>query len=519
MAGPWYWAPFTGSDSNDGLSPSTPKRTIPAYSAGETVYGKRGEEARVSSFLNVGGAVAGATQTKFGAYGAAQIPYFKLTLPQGGSAPAFNWGSGASTVRGPIVEDWWIRNEHSSGRAVQAGANASNARDFIMRRCLIEAPNSQGECVAFQSQTPQTYRNTGFVLEACEIRNGGGHGVLILDSDGCRILGNDVYNTGYLTGAHGVSTYMRRTTITSANFGAPTGNVYPHTPSPTPPVGVFVVYNSTDGVLLANAGATSSPGVNQFGYTGGVLYVNIGGVLTGKSFTFAWVYCGGNIIARNRVHDIRWYVPYAFHEGHGIALDDFASDDFVYGNEVYDCEGLGISVNRGSNNLLAGNKLRENWMSGIVLRGPGHKVYNNTLRRNLLNPAGVFSEISAEQAGSTSYDLRNNLIIARDIDTAIAFSGGTVGSATLLDNWVQGAANIHTAGASSSLRNQLVADIEQYLSGDLAMRSTVEIGGVPMRNPLDGAGIFVQGARTFDGRLLDPGRVPIGACRPMMRMR
>lgn len=308
---------------------------------------------------------------------------------------------------------------------------------------------------------------------------------------------------------HGATSFAHRVTYTNTGWSNPGGTVYsraitaPSGTTGTPSDVYQVTYNKSPyWNLTKNTSTPTTPGLGEFGFSAGTLYVNVGEAPA----------VGRELKAAVETADISYFNPTVrftnkvLNEGSGIQADDF-SRILVIGGRIEDNEGAAVFLNLGRSSLVTGMISERNVLGGVVASAaPLTKVYN----------VSAFNGASgiALTNGCDSSDILNAILVANTVGLSVDADSGSVthGRGIYFGNGTD------HSGIVAATDDQFF-DPRPYLFADYTMRSTVEIGGVPMRNPLDGAGIFVQGARTFDGRLLDPGRVPIGACRPMLRMR
>lgn len=185
----------------------------------------------------------------------------------------------------------------------------------------------------------------------------------------------------------------------------------------------------------------------------------------------------------------------------GVRMVNTQGANVIASNRIEDCDyglvsyqGLNAAghVDRFDGNLLVrctvGLEIESSWADTV-------KVYNNTF---IDCPTGV-KNTSNSNAAVTA---QNNAF--KGSGTAFNVTVGTLTETTnRLDTTI-------TAGKTLDATD-MVMDLSEYMADDGRLRVPYMLDGVPMLNPLGGAGTYVQGVRLMDGQRAQPGRTPIGA--------
>lgn len=510
----WYFDWIRGSDSNDGLSPQTPKKSYDTFNLGSAAAGdsflfRRGTPQYIDTiYKGIKAGVAGGRKSYYGVYGESDVPHATFYNLTSIGNMIFN----AANTSNVIMEDLMFDMSPSADvrQAIYcASQGSSNIENWIIRRCKFKGSAiASGLNITIEGTSSGRARN--FLIEECDFYDNGGHGLAIAGENmlikQCRAWNNGATNQ---YGGHGFSALAKRTE-TNSGWTLVSGAVYSRTILANE-ANVFAVWSNIQGEMTQNTSTPTTPGLREFGVSGLTLYINVGVNPNGSTTTYAWGRTFGIVIANCEAWGNRWNRAAPYHEGHAIALDDWTERSMVIGCKVCDNEGMGISVNRGVGNIVTGNEIRGNWRAGIIINGGNNTVCNNVLVRNA-GEDSYSGEIHFSQTGSGGRT-RNNLIITNK-QHGIWFDPSATGCTSDNDQ-VYGAT---TPVSGGTVTNLSTADPTPYLNSDYFLKPVVEVGGVPMRNPLDGAGVWVQGGRTYGGAPLIPGRVPIGAKMPAGRL-
>ncbi len=245
-------------------------------------------------------------------------------------------------------------------------------------------------------------------------------GILVIGAvDRAIVQDNLVTYSGVSQECHGISAIPRRNFFTSGWTDAG-GNVYhqtvgaqTHLTSVTAIPYVFWLKISpfTRQVLTQNTATPTTPALNEYGFSGGSLYVNVGENPAGDASEFVY-FAYLMPTALQILHNDVSYGQFTSLEGTGIQLDDGMSDAVVKRNYIHDNEGYGMIVNYGSRNIIAGNLLVRNALGGVYVTNgaTSTKLVNNTFHTN---GDGV-TNLNANIIGSLTSrltDLINNSIV------------------------------------------------------------------------------------------------------------
>lgn len=321
------------------------------------------------------------TEYAYGAYGYGDTPPI---LRADASVQDVAWMLGGSQYA--IVEDWIFDAQGNNTRPFNLQSNSANVRDIIFRRCAFRnGGNSVGTRNGFTADAKLAgFTIRSLLFEDCEFSNAASHGLVAVGdvqyiARRCRAFGN-----GRHTGAHGFSSLAYRDTPTGWSGGP---SIYSKAISNTP---LQVVTSLASYRYLTNAGATASPAAGQFGFTGGTLYIHLGGA-NPASYTIYYNYtlCGPVEYEDCEAWGNLAYSPYPYVEGAGFQVDDFSVGNFKR-CKSFDNEGPGFSFNIGaSKGLLESCAARNNGRHGIVVsHATGVTVRYFTCDHNARNTAG-----------------------------------------------------------------------------------------------------------------------------------
>lgn len=172
------------------------------------------------------------------------------------------------------------------------------------------------------------------------------------------------------------------------------------------------------------------------------------------------------------------------------------------GNTIEDCYrafylSRAVSGGVASSDLIVGNIVR-NCTDGLYQWG------NQAQNTNLHNNTFIDTDVAVNMPGNASavVDVKNTVF--KGSGTAFNVTAGTLTETNnRLDTTI-------TAGKTLDATD-MVIDLSEYMADDGRLRVPYMLEGVPMLNPLGGAGTYVQGVRLMDGQRAQPGRTPIGA--------
>lgn len=200
---------------------------------------------------------------------------------------------------------------------------------------------------------------------------------------------------GPSSGSHGFTNFPHRDFITTASISLVTGTIYQF----TIPAGRSNVWRVAMAALAVNVGQYSwlnenvatptTPAPGEYGQSGGILYLNWGtNTIPGSGssiiYAYAWGLSGGcyyeECVARNTVDFSSNQA-----EGHGIAADDYRSNNTYVRCLSVDNDGYGFSWHRGEGNeafycVSQANNRKGSWSDWAVMGGSGHRIHHPTFR-------------------------------------------------------------------------------------------------------------------------------------------
>ena len=517
----YYLHPIAGNNANSGsqLSPKqyydSALRTLMA--AGDRLFFHRGYDnpivqSAAAQYLAPRAGTA-ALPVYYGAWGTGQTR--QATVYKANAYDNMIFNAGGTQGRYTVWEDILFDGRGEVANSIYMGTQGANqCSDITLRRCAATHMTGSGFSMSTESSATGA-SPTNIVLEDCEAYANAVHGIFLQGYNN-RILRPVCYGNGLTgpTGGHGVSLGATKTDLAASGWtivGA--GPIYSRTVTAGHTDAVFAM--RVDGYstrLTQYTGATpnTSTPANQFAISGTTLYVNLNGANPNSyTSTYAWKRTYGNLVLHGRMFANRWNRAVIYHEGHGLAADDWADSNFFIGNRVYENEGLGLSNNRGASNCWYGNVVNDNWLPGIAVNpADGVRIVNNTFSGNNSGEgASAYTAPVYFNASCANAVISNNVIdcLSRDtyginVDPADSGHGGA-------NNLIFGAA---TPTRSGTFTGTDLRDPEPYLDEDDSLPATIPIGGIPMPNPLRNAGTYVQGVTLRNGRT-QPGMTPIGA--------
>lgn len=244
------------------------------------------------------------------------------------------------------------------------------------------------------------------------------------------------------------------------------------------------------------------------------------------------------IVRNNDISGCRWSTgPGGPADGCGIYVEARSDGVQVYGNVIHD-QFCAIQDNSGRRNLITGN-LIYNVRVGLRVSNQDDaalsdcRVYNNTFivgdtryapnagapstgidypgiwmfwhgptqPLNITAKNNIFANVGggrgrafvglAQNYATSSIDVNGNAVFGFETNFLRAFDDSApVGG--------------------PSVTHATTADPRPYLAADYRLRTTIDIGGIPMPNPLRNAGTYFAGAKLMNGRAR-PGWTPVGA--------
>jgi len=370
-----------------------------------------------------------------GAYGDTSLPPPKIVS----NADTCFVLSGRSYI---TIEDFDIMG----GWAVGGGSSAASGdmNNNTIRRVRVFNSNSYG--ISFQTGLNGT-SVTGLLIEDCYVNGAANHGIILIgDFSSAKIKNNKIKNVAQTVAGHGISIIPHRVTTTQT-WANTAGNVYSTTVAAqtyaSPVADIYGVRYTNGSVTLARAAVASSPNLNEYGYSGTTLYINIGGVPSGTT-VLAYTNISA-IVSDNTIENV---YDFDGNEGHGIQFDDLSSNCIAKRNKILNCAGLGLQINMGRSNTLTSNFVYNCLKGGAFIGTNGavlNSAYNNTFY-GLNNTQGL-------GLGSNSTG-KNNIIYG--YTTAISGTSGSTENYNSLYNYTTARTGGLATGANSIITNPLL---------------------------------------------------------------
>lgn len=202
---------------------------------------------------------------------------------------------------------------------------------------------------------------------------------------------------GPSSGGHGFTNFPNRDWIAFNAISLVSGTIYQF----TIPAGRSNVWrcamaaNATNvgqyGWLTENTSTPTTPGVGEYGQIAGILYLNWGtntipGSGTATIYAYAWGTSGGCYYEECEAKNT---VDFSSNqsEGHGMAADDYRSNNTYVRCYSHDNDGYGFSWHRGEGNeafycVVSGNNRKGSWSDWAVMVGSNHRIHHPTFRNS-----------------------------------------------------------------------------------------------------------------------------------------
>lgn len=286
------------------------------------------------------------------------------------------------------------------------GAAGSPMAGVIVRRNRVRNAGNMG--MSFQTQLDRQ-ATVGLVVIENEIIAPGYHGIHIMGEHvGTLVKGNRISGGGLLIPGHGITVIPHRATSTPT-WTLVSGSIY------STPIGAQsykttvseiygVRYAATGVSLLRNTATPTTPANGEFGFAGGLLYINVGGVPSGQ-ITFSYT----SVRATVCDNEVRDYGSATDSESKGIQLDDLASDCEIARNQIINPRAEGIACNMGQRNRIVANLVvnpRDQGIRADINGARDNLVYHNTV----VAGADTQSGMAAIQLGLGN-TAKNNLMV------------------------------------------------------------------------------------------------------------
>lgn len=288
---------------------------------------------------------------------------------------------------------------------------------------FLDVDTTPGQCYEISGNTT-TNPQTGVWLHHSIGSNCGSMGLIFNNSSANNLAEyNSISNTGLSAGAHGISGHPTRSTAASG-WASAGGGVYTRTFATFHPL-LMVKYTVQPYVWLTeNTGTPTTPGTNEFGYSGTTIYVNLGGT-DPSTQNMIWSADDnyGNIVRYNRVTGAR---AFGGAEGIGISPDDVTRSMSIIGNYINDTGGQGIKCNK-CDSMVAESNIISNGVieaglgnsEGIITSGKNALILNNTVYNYSY---GIDTDYSTTPHTAT---VQNNLLLSLRNCTVTGFTFGS----------------------------------------------------------------------------------------------
>jgi hypothetical protein len=377
----YYIDSINGNNSNSGLTELLPKKDIPwinptTIPSNTTLLLKGSQEYIISNHLYING-----SNIVVGTYGAGNATVKNTNVTKGQVIHVLN--SNNVEIRDLIIDGLALGH---NGILVQC-SNSNIYNDIWIHHNEIYNCNEPNPAeIADANTRAGVYYSTlytpitKYLVENNYIHDCYGAGIHNVGTvDGAIFRKNILSNNCKEQGAHNFSGHPHRLVATSG-WTLVSGTTYSRGLTNND---VFVVNcGYPDGTYLAkNTTTPTTPGINEFGWSSGVLYINFATnpntIQTGITYSEFKNF----IIEYNESYGAINWLPYPYDEGHGIALDDWAGPGIIRCNYTHDNQGLGISCNKGFGNQIYGNIIANNALGGITA-WHDTKIRNNTFYQN-----------------------------------------------------------------------------------------------------------------------------------------
>lgn len=256
-----------------------------------------------------------------------------------------------------------------------------------------------------------TVRNS--IIMNCNFINNGYHGSAIYGSVfNVQSVNNYYFNNALTVDGHGASNFAHRTTYTNTGWSNPGGTVYsraltaPGGTTGTPNNAYQVVYNKSPyWNLTKNNSTPTTPGLGEFGYDSGNLYINVGEApAVGREVKVS-------VEEAKQIYYINCKALDTFKvsaEGSGFQADDFAEVTYQ-GCISQNNAGSGFFFNLGRFSKAIGCVALNNLNAGFhTSAAPSINLDNNLSANNVAEGISI-------DLGSDSSTVRNSIIMGNSI--------------------------------------------------------------------------------------------------------
>lgn len=488
----YYYNWFSGSNSTGDGSLGNPwKYPISSHgAAGDTYLLRRGQEFYTDTANGWTPRMAngvGGLWTTVDTYGDSDTNMAVLDT-WNTSGPTINISASTTANSNLRFNNLWIKATGHASVPLFLHANQTDLRNISLKGVRVSGRSggSTNALLFISSDFPETMNCYNILVESSIFENGQGHGALTISAANVTFRNCIARNNGLGNGAHGFSSFRVRQSLTSGWTGGP--SIYQQSFTYSDITAVNILSGASAGTypkLLRNTSTPTTPAIGEYGYTGGILYINLNGSNpNGQTIQVAYGLLSNIRYEFCEAYENRAFPIYPYWEGHGIALDDYSGESFIIGCHLHDNEGMGLSLNRGDNNLVQGNLIYNNGRPGVVVNiGVNNRIRNNTIvNNNTLNQLGPFvagntSEVAVTSM-STGTNVQNNIIQStRDFGMSVDASSAS-GSAADRNN-VTGFRNAVASGITATNTTQLDPQFDSEYRPQTALQGLGNnLGGV-----------------------------------------
>jgi hypothetical protein len=247
-------------------------------------------------------------------------------------------------------------------------------------------------------------------IDGCKVYDSPDHGIAVAGKLVALIKNCKTFRCGQKIDRYGISLYSITDSVAFNEWTLVSGTIYSYTPTLASfdPGCTGTIYqistaslaSDTYGAFLTQNTATpTTPSVGQFGFSGGVIYVNLG--VANTLFPQIW-FCVDEVIGDIINCEVYFQRNLAV-EGVAIAGDN-AAKLVIRGCKAYNSQGPGYQIHRSRNAIVSGN-FADTCQLGIRSVGTsGVSILNNTFVN--MQTHGILAE-----SGNTNNIISNNLIV------------------------------------------------------------------------------------------------------------
>lgn len=301
----------------------------------------------------------------------------------------------------------------SSGNGIEGFfSSSSEGVGFVVRRCDIHDCKNVGLAL-FTITVGAGAAVRSLLVEGCTFTDNGFHGSTVYGAvQGAKFVSCVYVGNGHTVAGHGASSFAHRNTYTNTGWTLVSGTTYKRAvaaPSGTTgiPTDVYqATYNkSPSWHLTKNTSTPTAPGSNEFGFSAGEIYVNVGEApASGREIKAAVEIATG---IQYFFCEFRETSNFAGGEGSGSQADDFSTVQWI-GCESADNGGSGLFVNLGGGCSAIGCILRDNAESGFgSAAAVSNAANNNTILRNAI---GVNFTLGSDSGSAQKNIIEENAI-------------------------------------------------------------------------------------------------------------